>query len=100
MKYQIMYLEEALLDVKEAKEWYKNQKQGLQKTFAYDIKNTILRLLMNPYIHAVRYKNVRLANATIFPYAVYYFIDDNAHKIVIIGILHNHRNPLVPKNRV
>ncbi len=34
MPYQFFYIEEARADVKRAKNWYKEQKNGLEKEFA------------------------------------------------------------------
>ena len=42
MPNKIIYFEEARLEVKEAKAWYKKQQDGLQKKFAIAIKKTII----------------------------------------------------------
>ena len=39
--YNILYFEQVLFDVQEAKIWYKDQKEGLEIEFATAIENAI-----------------------------------------------------------
>ncbi len=62
MPNKIIYFEEARLEVKEAKAWYKKQQDGLQKKFAIAIKKTIIRVQNHPTAFAIRYRNIRIAH--------------------------------------
>lgn len=100
MSYSLSYFSDVSLDVKKAKIWYKNQQLGLEKRFARSIKICILTLQENPFIYAVRYKNIRIAHTKIFPYGIHFYIDDINKQIVVIAIVHNKRNPDTVQNRV
>ena len=75
------------------------QRKGLEKLFADDVKKCISRLQKNPYHYEVKYKQVRTALCTIFPYAIHFYIDEAAQQLVIIAIVHQHRDPKVARNR-
>jgi mRNA-degrading endonuclease RelE of RelBE toxin-antitoxin system len=72
----------------------------LEKRFAAAVKATILHLKERPSVHAIRYKNVRIAHTEVFPYAIHFYIDEPNKTIVIIAILHNSRNPDLPFGRI
>lgn len=99
MPYKVVYFDEVKLDIKEAKEWYRLQVKGLEKRFAKDIKTAILRIKDRPSVHAIRYKNIRIAHPDVFPYAIHFYIDEPADQIVITAIVHNHRSPRYPQQR-
>ena len=99
MAWKLAYYDTVKLDLRDAKDWYYRQQKGLEKRFASDIKNCIGRLQKNPYHYEVKYKNVRMALCTIFPYAVHFYIDDAIQPLVIIGIVHQHRDPKVTLER-
>lgn len=44
MGYSIHYFDEVKFDIQEAKFWYKDQKAGLEKRFAQEIKKTLVRI--------------------------------------------------------
>ena len=48
MGYKALYFEEVRQDIKEAKEWYRLQRIGLEKRFSIDLKTTIKRILDRP----------------------------------------------------
>ncbi|TAM96446.1 MAG: plasmid stabilization system [Chitinophagaceae bacterium] len=100
MQYETGYFEEARLDVKEGKTWYRSQKKGLEKQFAEDIKTAIFRLREMPFTHAARYKNVRIAHLDKSPFSIHFYIDEADQKIVVIAILHNRRNPAIAYKRI
>lgn len=100
MGFKASYYEEARFDIKEAKKWYRSQKKGLEKRFAGDIKTTIFRVRELPFVHAVRYKSIRIAHLDKFPYSIHFYIDESDQKIIIIAILHNRRNPAIARERI
>lgn len=99
MSYNVVYFDEVKLDIREAKDWYRLQLKGLEKRFAQDIKKAIIRLAKRPTVHAIRYRNVRIAHPDIFPYAIHFYIDDSTHSVVITAIVHNSRAPRYSQKR-
>ncbi len=99
MVFNLDYLDVVKSDICEAKDWYKNQKTGLDRDFAREVKKSILRLQKNPLNYEVKYRNVRTAFTEVFPYAVHFYFDQAARQIVIIAIIHQSRDPLSSYNR-
>lgn len=95
MAFKVLYFDEVRQDIKDAKSWYRNQLKGLEKRFAEDIKIAISRLKDRPSVHAIRYKNIRIARPDVFPYSIHFYIDDPANSIVIIAMVHNSRNSFI-----
>ncbi len=98
--YSLLYFDEVKTDVRGAKAWYKQQQLGLEKRFADAIKMTITKLQENPFAYGVRYKNIHIAYAKIFPYGIHFYIDDTNNQIVVIAIVHNKRHPNTALERV
>lgn len=44
MNYQLLYLDEVLADVKEAKAWYKDKSEGLELRFAQAVEFIIEKI--------------------------------------------------------
>ncbi len=100
MPYSLSYFNDAKLDAREAKAWYRERQLGLEKRFAGAIKAAIIKLKENPFALAVRYKNIRIAHPKTFPYGIHFYIDDTKHQIVVIAIVHNKRHPDIAQKRV
>ena len=56
MNYSLYFFDEVKSDIREAKDWYKTQKPGLEKRFAQEIKKSIVKLKNHPKSYEVRYK--------------------------------------------
>ena len=99
MKYKTIIQLEAAQDFKEAKLWYKRTKvNGLSQRFTDAVKTNIINLQKYPNAYAIRYNNIRIAHTEKFPYAIYFFIDNDL--IVIIAIIYSGRNPKITLDRV
>ena len=99
MAWKLAYYDAVKPGVRDAKDWYYAQQKGLEKRFADDVKKCTSRLQKNPYHYEVKYKQVRTALCTIFPYAIHFYIDEAAQQLVIIAIVHQHRDPEVATDR-
>ena len=100
MAYRLCYFDEVKFDVKEAKIWYKKQRAGLEKRFAASIKITLSRIKENPFMYAVQYNNIRIARPKIFPYNIYFYVDNMNVNVIIIAIIHNKRDRSVVFKRL
>ena len=99
MVWKLAYFDEVKQDVKEAKNWYFKRQPGLEKRFALDVKEALDRLKKDPLHYEVKYRNVRTVLCRVFPYAIHFYIDEPADRLVIIAIVHQHRDPEFSQNR-
>ena len=99
MALSLHYYDVVKTDLIEAKDWYKNQKPGLEKNLANEVKNCIHRIQKDPLIYEIKYRNVRTAFTAIFPYAMHFYLDEIKRQIVIIAIIHQSRNPALSYGR-
>lgn len=89
MKYQIIISEEAKLDIREAKDYYNKIDKKTSKRCISDIIKTIDKLAENPIHHQVRYRDIRIAFATTFPYGVHFMVEKT--NIYILRVFHTKR---------
>ena len=54
------------------------------------MKATIVQILNNPGACAIRYKNVRIAHTTAFPYAIHFFSENDT--VIITAIIYDRRD--------
>lgn len=99
MPNSLFYFDDAKIDVRESKKWYKKQREGLEKRFAEAVKEVIYNVQNNPYSYELRYKNIRIAYTKIFPFGIHFYINEDKSQIVIIAVLHCKRNPIEAENR-
>jgi plasmid stabilization system protein ParE len=100
MAYKVLYFDQVLIDVQEAKNWYKEKREGLEKEFAFEIEVALEKLMKMPKGYSIRYKNIRIIHAKVFPYNVHYYLDEENKAIVIIGIVHKKRHPDIIGKRI
>jgi plasmid stabilization system protein ParE len=83
---------EAEQDIKNAFNWYEEQRPDLGSAFLAEIESALERIENNPDLYAPVFRNVRRNLARRFPYSVYYLpVGDD---VVVIAVLHQRRNPL------
>ena len=91
--YKILILPVAKQDIREAAVWYSEQQDGLGKRFITDVRKNIKLLKNKPYLHAIRYDDVRASVLPVFPFMVHYSVDESQKSIIIYAVLHTSRNP-------
>lgn len=96
-RYKMIVAPEVRYDIREAKLWYKEKSPLLPARFAEEVRSVIRLIGERPLTHAVRYRNVRIANLKVFPYAVHYLVEEDT--IVILAIFHTSIDPKKWKNR-
>jgi len=92
-RFKIVVSSSALIDVKEAAEWYNSQQKGLGKKFKEDIKLAINSIVLNPFFASVKYENIRTASCKHFPYSIHFEIDEPAKTVRIAAVFHFNRKP-------
>ena len=100
MNQNIGYLDEALLDLKEAKNWYKSININLDKRFSRIIGKTIIRISENPFLFPEKYNQIRVAVVNKFPYTVQYLVENETNKVIIVAIFHDKREPQTVLDRL
>ena len=91
--YKIIFLLDALEDMKEAKKWYDKQQKGLGKRLMADVRQSISELRKNAFIGSVKYMDIRTVSCAKFPYSIHYSIDELKAEVIILSIFHLHRKP-------
>lgn len=90
-RYKAQILPSAYRDIQDASTWYKQHSIELPGKVVQQVKITVEKIRQAPFAYAIRYKEIRIANVRVFPYAVHYFLEDN--KVLIIGIHHTSISP-------
>lgn len=90
-KYRVVLSNEAVNDLNEAYVWYDLQRPYLGYEFELSIEAIIQQLSRNPLEIQKKYKSIRVAYTSRFPFGVHYFIDNELVKV--IGIFHTNRSP-------
>jgi plasmid stabilization system protein ParE len=84
-------------DIKDAYDWYEEQRQYLGHAFLAEVESTLANIEENPRLYAEMFENVRRALCKRFPFSVYFM--ESGASIVVIGVLHQRRRPSVWQSR-
>jgi hypothetical protein len=90
--------DEAERDVFDAALWYEQERAGLGFRFEAEVGKLMERLAENPLQFLVIERGARCARMGIFPYAVFFRIEDGV--VVVLGVLNLHRHPNAWKRRL
>ena len=91
--YKLQLISHPREDVHQAKLYYNHIYPRLGKRFHKDFYNIIENVVGNPFVYGSRIKGFRTANLNIFPYQLYYIVEEATNTIIIIAVLHAHRHP-------
>ncbi len=91
--YKVIILEEAKVDIKDARSYYRRVLRTLSTRFFGDVKNTVADIKIHPFSFGFRFASFRTANLSVFPYQVHYIIDEANAVIIIFAVLHAYRDP-------
>ena len=81
----------AKADLREAFEWYETRSTGLGFEFLRAARAALALIERNPAQFAVVLDDIRRGHLLRFPYALYYFIDDE--RVVVIACAHGRQHP-------
>jgi plasmid stabilization system protein ParE len=90
---------EAQVDLEEAVLWYEEQRPGLGEVLSRKIFELIDRITAAPLHFPSVAPSVRRGLLQRFPYAIYFLLENDPPEVVIIAILHQHRDPAMWKRR-
>jgi plasmid stabilization system protein ParE len=90
VKWRLVIRSRAEADLREAQNWYENQRTGLGAEFVAEIDATIRVLIRDPQRHPVYYRGFRRVLTRRFPYKLFYRLEDD--RVIIFRVLHVRRD--------
>lgn len=98
MSRTLILTSEAVEDITEILDWYRDQKKGLENDFVFCLEVALHQVKENPLSFQIRSKGYRAILLHRFPYKVAYKVYDN--EIRIYGVFHHSRNPKTIRKRL
>ena len=100
MSREVVFRLAAHAELKEAKVWYEEQREGLGAEYVLSVEETIERISKNPELYAIVQEDVRQTLVRRFPYVIYYrYENDENERIVVLAVFHASRDPENWKSR-
>lgn len=93
MKFVVVSNANVNSDIKKAVAYYSGINPKLAKQFITRIREAKIRISQSPEAFQIRYKQVRTILLNQFPYHIHFLIDSQNSRIVILAIIHSHKNP-------
>ena len=100
MSYKYIYDPIALIEYKEAINWYNNGSERAAENFVLEVTKKIDMICKHPLRCRNEYKNFRETVLKKYPYSIVYFIDDDTKTIIITSVYHQKRNPKMKYEKV
>lgn len=88
----------ALQEYSETVEYYAQKGVELAQNFIDAVESAVFRIIESPYRYPIIDKNIRRCLTHRFPYGILYTIDDDY--ILILAVMHCHRNPKQWQDRI
>jgi len=98
--YKIKILPIVKLDLRKAKKWYQEKSANLAHEFKIEVNKEIDYIRTYPEHYQIKYKELSQSLAPRFPYAIFYSVELEHKQIIIFGVLHTSRNPLMIRERM
>ena len=84
-------------DIKNAVDWYNDQKNDLGLAFKTYVIQAIEKIKLNPFAFQKRYKTNRIKFLRKYPYGIHYKLTEDF--IIILAVFHTSRSPKNWKKR-
>ncbi len=88
---------EAEFEFNQAIDYYESCSAGLGNDFAIEVYETVKRIIANPLAWQILEVNIRRSLVNRFPFGILYVYENN--QIIILAVMHLHRNPEYWKDR-
>ncbi len=95
MKFEILQI--ALDEIKDAKEWYETEKEGLGVRFDDEVRGIMSQIVIFPRLATEIEPGYYRRFVKVFPYKVIYKVDPDL--VLVLAVGHNHRHPIFWKGR-
>ena len=90
MKWRVVIRPRAESDLREARDWYENERSALGEEFLVQTATTIDLLARDPELYPEYYRGFRRVLMRRFPYKIFYRLEGN--RIIVFRVLHSRRN--------
>jgi len=97
MKFELLIKEGAQADITEGFRQYSKISPKLGDDFLQKLDDAFEQILSGPEMFATVYQEIRQMKIRRFPYVISYIIE--VDRIVVLAVLHGHRNPEAWKQR-
>jgi plasmid stabilization system protein ParE len=97
MSREVIVRRAAERDVREAHSWYGEVSPKLADQFTSAVDQAIAAAAENPLAFQLFYRPLRRVLLRRFPYALFFVAEES--RIVVVGVLHQSRNPRVAQRR-
>ncbi len=91
MSRSVVFRPAAAREVLEAERWFEEHQPDLGRRFRASVDQAIERLREFPLAFPVVHGQKRRAMVPRFPYAIYFALSDDT--VVVVGVVHGHRDP-------
>ena len=91
MAHKVIIKPGAELDIREALEWYEEEKEGLSQDFLERLDDELARISKNPENFQKRYRNIKIVFTKRFPYGLHYTLENDV--VYMHAVLHMKRKP-------
>ncbi len=95
MKFEILQI--ALNEIKDAKEWYETENEGLGIRFEDEVRGIMRQIVICPKLATEIELGYYRRFVKVFPYKVIYKVDPDL--VLVLAVGHNHRHPTFWKGR-
>lgn len=99
MNYRYIYDPVALVEYREAVEWYAERSILAAENFVLAVVSCIKTICKTPYRHRNIYADFREISLKKYPYYIVYLIDEKNKMVVITSVYHHKRNPAAKYNK-
>ncbi|WP_299668426.1 type II toxin-antitoxin system RelE/ParE family toxin [uncultured Polaribacter sp.] len=89
MAYEVIFSDEAKLDIKETRDFYAVVSSNLLLKFDTELIETVERIELNPEHFQQHYHNIKIVHTKKFPFGIHYLVEDNT--VYIQRFLHQKR---------
>jgi plasmid stabilization system protein ParE len=93
MQFTIYLSLRASKDIIDAVEYYNSKSTGLGKRLAFEVDTLLSKIANLPETYSLRYRNVRAAKVSTFPYLIFYKIEEAKSVIQVLRIFNTHQQP-------
>ena len=93
MSYTIYLTPSAIADIIMAKEYYNSKSDGLGKRMAGEVDVMLQKVAAMPKTYSKRYRDIRAAKITSFPYLIYYKLVEKNKTIEVLRVFNTHQKP-------
>lgn len=93
MNYQVLLRPDAELDIQDAFEWYEQRQKGLGSEFVRMVDSCLSQIQKNPMAYPTIHREIRRVLLRRFPYGVFYLLEAERERIVVLACIHASRDP-------